>query len=177
MPPWVFDVIVLAVIVLSAVMSTGRGLIRETFSLIAFVVGLVAAWLCIQLGQEPLRNLIAPNESSTTVSAMILFLLGFIVAYALAAFLGARLSRLFNDSPEIGIMDRLAGAGLGIVKGFLACVGFVVLMHLVVCSGGEPPEIAKSYTYPYLDAVANLIGGGLTAVIELFTGPITSSCR
>ena len=54
MPPWVFDVIVLSVIVLSAVMSTGRGLIRETFSIIAFVVGLIVAWFCMRLGQEPL---------------------------------------------------------------------------------------------------------------------------
>ena len=39
MPPWVFDVVVVAVIVLSAVMSVGRGLIRETFSIIAFIIG------------------------------------------------------------------------------------------------------------------------------------------
>jgi uncharacterized membrane protein required for colicin V production len=170
MPPWVFDVVVLGVIVISAVMSTGRGLIRETFSIIAFIVGLIAAWLCIKLGQEPLKNLISPNEPSV-VPAMILFLVGFLVAYGLAAFLGARLSRLFNDSPEIGLMDRLAGAGLGVAKAILACIGFVVLLHQVVRPGEEPPEIAKSNTYPYLNGAADLVGGGLTGVGELFTGP------
>jgi uncharacterized membrane protein required for colicin V production len=170
MPPWVFDVIILSVIVLSAVMSAGRGLIRETFSIIAFVVGLFVAWLCIRFGQQHLKNMISPDEPSI-VPAMILFLVGFLVSYALAAFLGARLSRLFNDSPEIGLFDRLAGAGLGVAKAILACVGFVVLLHLVVRPGEEPPEIAKSTTYPYLDNAAGLVGGGLTGVIDLFTGP------
>jgi len=170
MPPWVFDVIILAVIVLSAVMSAGRGLIRETFSIIAFIVGLLVAWLCIRFGQQPLKNMISPGEASI-VPAMILFLVGFLVSYALAAFLGARLSRLFNDSPEIGLFDRLAGAGLGVAKAILACIGFVVLLHLVVRPGEEPPEIAKSNTYPYLDSAAGLVGGGLTGVIEVFTGP------
>ena len=82
-----------------------------------------------------------------------------------------RLSRLFNDSPEIGLFDRLAGAGLGVAKAILACIGFVVLLHLVVRPGEEPPEIAKSNTYPYLDSAAGLVGGGLTGVIEVFTGP------
>ena len=84
MPPWVFDVIILAVIVLSAVMSAGRGLIRETFSIIAFIVGLLVAWLCIRFGQAPLKEMISPDEPSI-VPAMILFLAGFLVSYAHAA--------------------------------------------------------------------------------------------
>jgi membrane protein required for colicin V production len=170
MPPWVFDAVIVGVIVVSAVMSASRGLIREIFSIIAFIVGLVVAWFCIRFGQAPLKDLISPNEPSV-VPAMILFLTGFLASYALAAFLGARVSRLFNDSPEIGGLDRLAGAGLGVVKALLACVGFVVLLHLVIRPGEEPPEIAKSMTYPYLDGAAGLIGGGLTGVIELVTGP------
>jgi len=174
MPPWVFDVIILVVIVLSAVMSAGRGLIRETFSIIAFIVGLLVAWLCIRFGQQPLKDMISPDQPSI-VPAMLLFLAGFLVSYALAAFLGARLSRLFNDSPEIGIVDRMAGAGLGVAKAILACIGFVVLLHLVVRPGEEPPEIAKSTTYPYLDGAASMVGGGLTAVIGIFTGTVDAA--
>lgn len=176
MPPWVFDVVVIAVIVLSAIMSVGRGLIREIFSILAFVIGGVSALLCIKLFEPSLKKVISPTEESIAPT-VILFMAGFLVAYVLAAFLGARLSRLFNDNPEIGWGDRLAGAALGALKGILACIGFVVIVHLVVCRGTEPAEIAKSYTYPYLDAAAGLIGGGLTSVVELFTGPINSVCR
>jgi membrane protein required for colicin V production len=170
MPPWVFDVVVIGVIVMSAIMSVGRGLIRETFSILAFVIGGLSAWFCIKLGQGPLKQMISPNEPSVA-PAMILFMVGFLVAYVVAAFLGARLSRLFNENPEIGWFDRLAGALLGVLKALVVCVLFVVLLHQVVRPGEEPPEIAKSYTYPVLDAAAGLIGGGLTSAIELFTGP------
>ena len=93
MPPWVFDVVVVAVILLSAVMSIGRGLIREIFSILAFVIGGLSAWFCITLGQEPLKKVISPDQPSVA-PAFILFIVGFLAAYVIAAFLGARLSRL-----------------------------------------------------------------------------------
>lgn len=176
MPPWVFDVVVIAVILLSAIMSIGRGLIRETFSILAFVIGGISALVCIKLFEPSLKNVMSPDADSIAPT-VILFLAGFLVAYVLAAFLGARLSRLVNDNPEIGWGDRFAGAGLGALKGILACIGFVVIMHLFICRGTEPAEIAKSYTYPYLDAAAGMIGGSLTGVVELFTGPIDSVCH
>lgn len=170
MPPWVFDVVIVAVVLLSAIMSIGRGLIRETFSIIAFIIGGVSAYICIKLFEPSLKNVISPAEPSTA-PIIILFLAGFLVAYVIAAFFGARLSRLFNENPEIGWFDRMAGALLGVVKALVVCVLFVVLIHQVFRPGEEPPEIAKSQTYPLLDTAAGWIGGGLTGVIELFTGP------
>ena len=92
MPPWVFDVVVIAVIILSAVMSIGRGLIREAFSVISFLIGGLSAWLCIKLFQAPLAQVIAPNDPKSMVPGLILFAVGFLAAYGLAAFIGQRLS-------------------------------------------------------------------------------------
>lgn len=170
MPPWVFDVLVIAIIVLSAVMSIGRGLIRETFSIISFIIGGIAAYFCIALFHDQLKAVISPDRPSI-VPTVILFLVGFLTAYGLAAFLGARLSKLFNDSPEIGWVDRLAGAGLGVARGLFVCLLMVVLVHQIFREGEEPPEIAKSQTYPLLDGAAGWLDGGLNAVIELFGGP------
>jgi membrane protein required for colicin V production len=171
MPPWVFDVIVIGLTILSAVMSIGRGLIREAFSVVSFVVGGIAALLCLQLFRAPLASLITPDDPNSTIPAAILVVIGFLVAYVLAAFVGGRLAKLIHTSPEIGALDRLAGAGFGVARGILAAILFVLLMHQVVPRGEEPPEIAKSTTYPYLDGAAGAVGGGLTWVIELFTGP------
>lgn len=170
MPPWVFDVVILVVILLSAVMSVGRGLIREAFSVASFVIGGLTAWLCIKFFREPLKSVISPNEESI-LPAAILFIVGFLAAYGLAAFLGGRLSKLVHASPDIGALDRIAGAGFGAARGILAAVLFVLLMHQVVKPGEEPPEIAKSQSYPILNGAADFVGGGLTSVIEFFTGP------
>jgi membrane protein required for colicin V production len=171
MPPWVFDIVVVAVIILSAVMSIGRGLIREAFSVIAFAIGGLSAWLCIRLFQEPVQQMIAPDDPNSMVPGLILFLVGFLAAYALAAFLGQRLSKLIHAAPEIGALDRIAGAGFGVVRGVLAAVLFVLLMHQMVRPGEEPPEIAKSQSYPLLNGAAGVVGDGLTTVIDFFTGP------
>lgn len=168
-PPWVFDVVVIVLIILSAVMSIGRGLIREAFSVVAFTVGGLAAWLCLKFFETPLKSMISPNEPSM-IPAAILVVVGFLVAYLLAAFLGGRLSKLIHSSPEIGALDRIAGAGFGVARGILAAILFVLLMQQVLRPGEEPDWVAKSYTYPYLNAAAGGVGGTLTSVVELFTG-------
>jgi len=168
-PPWVFDVVIIALTIMSAVMSIGRGLIREAFSVISFTIGGLAAWLCLKFFEPPLKAMISPNEPSVVPGA-ILVIIGFLVAYLLAAFLGGRLSKLIHSSPEIGALDRIAGAGFGLARGILAAILFVLLMHQVLPAGGEPDWVAKSYTYPYLNAAAGGVGGALTTVVELFTG-------
>jgi uncharacterized membrane protein required for colicin V production len=65
MEPWIFDVIVVAVIVISAVMSLGRGLIREAFSVVSFIVGgLVGYWAVVFL-KEPLKGLMNSTDESS----------------------------------------------------------------------------------------------------------------
>ena len=168
-PPWVFDVVVIGLTIMSAVMSVGRGLIREAFSVVAFLVGGLAAYMCIYFFQASLKSMISPNEDSVLPGA-ILFVVGFLIAYMLAAFVGSRLSKLIHAAPEIGALDRIAGAGFGLARGIFAAILFVLLMHQVLPAGGEPDWVAKSQTYPYLNAVADGVGGALTSVVELFTG-------
>ncbi|MBK8839193.1 MAG: CvpA family protein [Hyphomonadaceae bacterium] len=55
-PPWVFDVVIIALTIMSAVMSIGRGLIREAFSVISFTIGGLAAWLCLKFFEPPLQR-------------------------------------------------------------------------------------------------------------------------
>lgn len=170
MPAWaVFDVVIIGLMVLSAVMSIGRGLVREAFSVIAFAIGGLAAWLCVRYLEPFLKPLISPSGPSV-LPAAILVVLGFFAAYSLAAFLGSRLSKLIHASPEIGAIDRIAGAAFGLARGLLAAVLFILLMHQVVRPGEEPDWIAKSISYPYLNVAAGWVGDGLTGVIEFFIG-------
>lgn len=145
MEPWIFDVIVVAVIVISAVMSLGRGLIREAFSVVSFIVGgLVGYWAVVFL-KEPLKELM--NSSDESLPTAILFVVGFLLAYMAAAFLGGRLSKLIHSSPEIGVLDRLAGAAFGLARGFLAMVLFVLLVRQVFPENNPPEFIDKAWSY------------------------------
>lgn len=150
-----FDIIIVAVIVVSAVMALGRGLIREAFSVVSFIIGGVVAYYCVVLFRQPLDDLI-PDSWPSITSTAILVVVGFMAAYSLAAFVGGRLSKLIHAAPEIGVMDRLAGAAFGVLRGVLAAVLFVLLMHEVL-PNATPNFIIKSRSYEYLGVAANWI--------------------
>jgi membrane protein required for colicin V production len=154
MEPWVFDVIVVAVILLSAIMSLGRGLIREAFSVISFIIGGLVAYYALVFLEKPLAGVL-PDGWPDMLPAAILVVVGFLAAYMAAAFLGGRLSRLIHSSPEIGVLDRLAGAVFGAARGLLAMILFVLLVRQAL--SGEPDYISKSTSYAVLNPAATWI--------------------
>jgi membrane protein required for colicin V production len=143
MPPWAFDLIIGLVILVSAVMSL----------------------------EKPLKGLISPNEESM-IPAAILVVIGFLGAYSLAAFAGGRLSKLIHASPEIGVVDRLAGAVFGLARGALASILFILLMQQVLPENATPQPIAKSYSYPYLSGAASWIRSTVPGFVKSATEAI-----
>lgn len=155
-PVAAFDVIVLAIIVVSALMSLGRGLVREASSVLAFVAGGLAAYYCVVLFEGSLKAIL-PADWPGIAAAAILIVVGFLAAYGAAAFVGGRLSRLLHASPEIGIIDRLAGAAFGVARGLLACVLFVLLMQQVLPEDATPTFVTRAWCYEILDGTASWI--------------------
>ena len=168
-----FDVIVVAVIVVSAVMSLGRGLVREAFSVVSFIVGFAVGMVTLTYLEPILRGLIAPKATGIDpVAAGITFGIGFLAAYVAAAFLGGRLSKLIHSSPEIGVLDRLTGAAFGIARGVLAMILFILLMQQVIPENATPQEIAKSRSYPYLSGAASWIRSTVPGFVKSATDVI-----
>jgi len=165
----IFDFIFIGVVILSAIMSTGRGLVREAASVVSFIAGFIVAGYTQTLLSEPLRSVL-PSNWNPVVAPAICVILGFLAAYTLAAWLGGRVSKLLHSSPEIGVLDRLAGAAFGVVRGTLAGVLFVLLMQQVLPKEGRPEEIVRAQTYSYLDTAAegirNLVPGFLPQAVD-----------
>lgn len=159
-----FDIAILCIVIVSAVMSLGRGLIREAFSVISFIIGGLAAYYCVVLFEKPLAGVIPKGWPSITPSA-ILVVVGFLAAYSLAAFLGGRLSKLIHSSPEIGVIDRIAGAAFGVVRALLAAILFVLLMQQVLPDNATPSFVAKAQSYKYLNGAASWIRGNIPGFV------------
>lgn len=149
-----FDVVVIAVLFVSAVMSLSRGLIREASSILSFVAGGAAAYTMLLLFRDQGREIL-PDTITPLVSDAILVVFGFLVAYILAAWIGGQVSKLIHSSPEIGTLDRIAGAVFGAARGGLAVILFVLLMQMMVHRDSTPGFIANSKTYPYADSAAS----------------------
>lgn len=164
-PIGAFDIIVLAIIVVSMVMSLGRGLIREASSVISFIIGGAAAWYAVKFLRAPLESII-PDSWPDITASVVLVVVGFFAAYSLAAFVGGRLSRLIHSSPEIGLVDRMAGAAFGIARGLLAAVLFVLLMKQVLPEDATPTFVSRSRSYPVLEGIATWVESHFPGFVE-----------
>ncbi|MBY0563290.1 MAG: CvpA family protein [Hyphomonadaceae bacterium] len=140
-----FDFAALFVVGLSGVMAFARGLIREVFSIVAFIGGLLAALF--------LNGFLAPFVEQVTPLDGFLANLAAGLAIFLVVFIGvtvivSSLAKTAHQSTEIGSFDRAAGLAFGILRGVLfVSVLFVLPIRTYL---GQNPDTQSN---PFLEAV------------------------
>jgi membrane protein required for colicin V production len=163
-----FDFAALAVLGLSGVMAFARGLIRELFSIIAFIGGGVAGYFLASPLAPMVQGVI---DIDRWLAALIAGLLVFLVVFIVVTLVVASLAKTIHQSTEIGAFDRAAGLAFGVLRG----VAFVALGVLLIRQSSDPSlpvrppadftECRAAYdqvqgavrcarTYPIYDAVA-----------------------
>jgi membrane protein required for colicin V production len=116
------DFIIVGIIVLSVLISLLRGFIRESLSLLTW---LIAAYLAFSLSAglgEKLSGMISSSSTRMVVAFIGIFLVVIIVGAILSFFI----SRLISLT-GLGLIDRLLGIIFGAARGILM-VALVVLM-------------------------------------------------
>lgn len=120
-----FDIVVIAIVGLSVLLSIIRGLVREVLALAAWVVAFLsanllapeaAAWMPDALGAEEVRLL----------AGFLCVFLGVLVAMSLLAILVSKLVK----SAGLGLEDRLLGGVFGLARGLLVVMILVLLAGL-----------------------------------------------
>lgn len=146
-----FDIAVLIVIALGAVMGFMRGFVQEVFALAAWVLSLVA----IRTLHTPLSGWLLPHVGNQSGASVLAFAMLLLVPYAIAKLVANRLGSASRNS-VIGPIDRVIGFGFGGIKGALIVVAaFSVLVlgyDTVWGAGGRPPWITQARTYPFINA-------------------------
>jgi membrane protein required for colicin V production len=148
------DIIILFLLAAGAATGAWRGFVQEALSLAALIVALFALRLFHQPVSMWLTELIG-TESGASVAAFIL-ILG--VIWGGGKFAAARAGAATRRS-AIGGIDRLLGAGFGVVKALLICTTAFMALTLVydVIDGegdGVPDWVEQSRTYPLLRATS-----------------------
>jgi membrane protein required for colicin V production len=118
----VVDWIIVAILAASVIAGIAQGFLRSVFSLGGLILGLVvAAW-----NYDRIARFIQPIVHNEKVSNAIGFILIALLVAAVAALIGAILSKAFQKI-GLGCLDSLAGAIFGFVQGALLVTVFILV--------------------------------------------------
>jgi membrane protein required for colicin V production len=151
----IVDYLLIAIIVISIVVGTMRGLLREAVSLVTWILALVLAWHFAPSLEPHLGKWIAQYPLARTWAARgTLFLFVLLVGTAVAGVLGhfVRLS-IFSG------LDRFLGAVFGTLRGLIVIGVLVILAQLMRLNAEDRWQ--KSMLIPQAERIAN----GLRAIV------------
>jgi membrane protein required for colicin V production len=136
-----FDWFLVIVVTVSALLAFRRGMIRVLFSLAGWVVGLVvASWNYLRLAAW-LHGVISNRRAAEAVA-----FLAVLMAVAIGFSIAAGMLRRAVKAIGLGFMDRLLGAGIGVLRG--ALLGVVAMMAMLAFNPGST-WIRRSVLAPY----------------------------
>lgn len=146
-----FDVLVIAVILVSAILAMVRGFVREVLSIASWLIAAVATFYLYEL----LRDVIQPYVENETLATIISVAVVFIVVLVIVTYITMKIADVVIDS-RVGSIDRIFGFIFGAVRGLLLIVVAYVLFDWLVDE--QPAWIANAETRPIVaDLSARLI--------------------
>jgi membrane protein required for colicin V production len=127
-----FDVVLILLFLVFAVIGVWRGLVRELVSLLTWAAAAAAAWFFAADVAVLFKNVTADIALRQTLGFVVIFVTVFIVGTAL----GFVLHRVVNRSAGFRTVNRAAGAVIGIVRGAV----IVVLVFLLAGLTSVPKQ-------------------------------------
>jgi membrane protein required for colicin V production len=154
MPVSIFDLVVLGVIFISALLAAVRGFTREVLAIASWGVAAVAALVL----HPQLLPIVKEHISNATIALVVAIAVIFLVTLVIVSFITVRLSDIVLDS-RIGALDRTLGFMFGAARGVLICIiGYQFFIWLV--PDKMQPEWAKTArTRPLLDSTGQTLLG------------------
>jgi membrane protein required for colicin V production len=149
------DVVILILVVGSMVGSAWKGFSREVAGLVSSIAALILAlWFYGTAG-----SFFAPYTSTKGVANFLGFLVIFIAVLFVGSAVGWLLSR-FMRNVGLSWMDRLLGAGFGVLRGLLFATALVMILMAFTpgpVAGAPPRSVVSSRFAPYVLEAARVV--------------------
>ena len=139
--PWDFtgfDVVVLLILLISLIMAAQRGLARELTSLLALLIASAIALFVFGRFRFAAQDFISPSWLADGALGLGTFAL----AYMLMVFLLSGIVKSLKGK-EVGLIDRLFGAGFGVMRGLLVAALGVMLLTSQYRASQEAQEFKE----------------------------------
>jgi membrane protein required for colicin V production len=183
------DYLVIVIFILSMLVGLKRGFIKEGISLATIIAaffiaitfsGSLANWLNNLAGAQSVARSLAHffgESNATNALSLIILGLSFFVLFLLTMVIGEIINKMASGAaliPGLGLIDRLLGAGFGVVRGFLMNVVVLFLLGLTpVAQGNAWTQSQWLPTFgPSIAWLSNIVKPGLQIIKEKVGGAL-----
>lgn len=150
----VFDLGVLGILGMSALLSFFRGFVREILSLGAWVGASIITLYCF----EDVTAWIAPHVENEKAAAAVAALGTFMVALVGISIINSILMKFLKTGAEIGLLDNGMGLLFGVARGILVVgVAYFIMTIVLPEEKDRPVWVREAKTKPYVEDAAILI--------------------
>ena len=148
----IVDLVVISFILISCIVASYRGFIKEVFSMICWIAALMTAYYLHEKIKIELQEYINQKIIIDIVSFGIPFLIALFISNLISKWLSPKFSL-----PGLLFFDKLGGFIFGVLRGIF----FIVLIYLgfLYLLGKEqrPNILLEAKTYNYITKTANLV--------------------
>jgi membrane protein required for colicin V production len=148
-----FDIIVLCLLGVSALIGFARGAVREITTVVAFIVAAFAAIFALRFVGPMARAALHPAWMGNTAALLVVFL----VVYIVLRVISGGMIRSLHSTAGLGMLDRLIGGGFGLVRGLIILGLINMAIHLAPPAAGAPGWIVGAKLYPLSGKCADAI--------------------
>ena len=142
-----FDMLIIAIMAFCLIRGTFRGLVKELASIIGVLGGFYAAYTYYMHFANPLARWI----SNISYLNILNFLVIFCVVFLIISIVGVLIKYLLNIA-YLGWVDRICGAGFGIIKGILIISILLIAFTAFLPKGA--PVIKNSILSPHVTMIS-----------------------
>jgi len=148
----IVDLVVVSFILISCIVASYRGFIKEVFSMICWIAALMTAYYLHEKIKIELQEYINQKVIIDIVSFGIPFLIALFISNLISKWLSPKFSL-----PGLLFFDKLGGFIFGVLRGIF----FIVLLYLgflyLLGKEQKPNVLLEAKTYNYITKTANLV--------------------
>ena len=149
----IIDIIVFGVILTSCIVATLRGLIKELFSILSWILSLIVAFNLFEKFKFKLLN----HISQEIIVDFLAFGFPFLGTLILSSIISSWLVPKFDVSGVL-IFDKICGFVFGALRGFLLIILFYLgFIYLIGKDKKLPNTILESFSFNYINFSAELL--------------------
>lgn len=147
------DVIVLALLAVSAAVGFARGAVREIFALVALVAAAGLAVFGLPVFGPMVRDVIHPPWLGTAAALVLVFAVAFIAL----RLIGAGVARQVQSTQMLGFLDRSLGLLIGLGRGLIVLGALYLMFNAATPQDLRPKWITGAQTWPVARNMGRLI--------------------